>query len=189
MANRAYNRAGCQKLRAGLEKSEFIRCELTTSTVLGNGDLVALSGATGSDARYPVVSRHSAGGAIFGIFRGLVNPTHADVAGYYDGVAADYGLIEPIVPDDIYVMQEDGVGGYLGAADVGKVADIVVSSASSTTGKSNMMIDSSTAATGGSASVVLLGISEEYDMVTGDVYTAWKIRFNELQAHDSFAGI
>lgn len=190
MANRAVVRKGIERLdQKGFADNECQVCELTTSTVLGFGDLVSLSGATSTDPRYPVVARTVASAVYFGIFAGQVENTHESVPGYYSGTGVKYGLVYPIKTTDILVAQEDGDGGFLSAASTGLVIDIAtVTDASSTTGRSNMVLDSSTAVNNAARGFLILGLANETDNVVGDVYTRWKLRPIELQVNQSFDG-
>ena len=191
MSNRTVNRKGCQLYLSSYGDNELEVVELTTGTVLGEGDIVNLTGATSTDARYPKVARAAANDSdgMYGIFVKLLETTHSDVTGYYDGVAANYGQIIRFEQGKTYVMQEDGDSSTLSTADIGKVVDIVVADADSTTGKSNMRIDSDSAATSAAKQFVLVGLIHEIDEVTGDAYSAWKVRPLEIQTDEAFQGI
>jgi len=70
-------------------------------------------------------------------------------------------------PDLVFVVQEDGVGGALAAADVGLNADWIAGSGSTVTGLSGAQLDTSTKATTATLQLRILGFSQMVDNEPG----------------------
>lgn len=188
MANPVRDAFGLKPVRIP-DQNEMCVVELTSGTVLGVGDTLSISASTPDDARYPKVSRGTASGTVAYVYMGLLNPTHDSTNGYYDGAATDYGLALPVNNNREFLVMEDADGGALSAANIGNVCDLTTAAdASSVTGRSAFALDSSTAATGGAKHVVIMGLHKAANISTGS-NAIWRVRINELQLVDGFAGI
>ena len=188
MANPVRSAFGLKPARIP-DQHELVVVELTSGTILGIGDTLSISASTPDDATTPKVTRGTASGTVSHVYMGLKDPTHDSVNGYYDGVATDYGLALPVNNNREFLVMEDADGGALSAANIGNVADLTTAAdADSVTGRSAFALDSSTAATGGAKHVVILGLSKAANIATG-ANAIWRVRINELQLVDGFAGI
>jgi hypothetical protein len=129
----------------------------TDGTALYIGDPVVKAGSS-DGAGNPSVTIAAAGGPITGVVMGFVPDGTTDQAGYRAASTAAYVLVCDN-PDEAFIIQEDGVGGQLAAADVGLNASIIVAAGNAYSKRSGVMLDSSTKATTAGLELKILGLA------------------------------
>lgn len=80
-------------------------------------------------------------------------------------------------PDQLFVIQEDGVGGALAAANVSQNADLIAGSGSTTTGQSGWLLDSSTANTTATLQLRIIELMRGPDNAIG-TSAKWVVKIN-----------
>jgi hypothetical protein len=126
------------------------------ATALYIGDPVIKSGSS-DGAGVATVIRATAAGAITGVVVGFVPNGVTDVAGYGAASTAYYVLVADS-PDQVFEIQEDGVGGQLAAADIGLNADYIIAAGNAYSKRSGVMLDTSTKATTAGLPLKILGL-------------------------------
>jgi hypothetical protein len=133
------------------------------STAVFIGDAVKSAGSADADG-VATVAQAAAGDTIRGVVVGF-QPVTADSPTYRVASTARYAFVADD-PDLVFEVQEDAVGGALGADDVGLNADLVVAAGSTITGRSGMQLDSSDKKTG-TAQLRILGFAQRADNEIG----------------------
>lgn len=162
-----------------------VQCNVVSGdgTRLGIGDAVKSDG--GSSATFgakgrPSVIRAAAGDQIFGVVVGVVPVTFDSLN--YRAASTDRDVFVCLAePNLLFQATEDGVGGFLTAADSFGVADLVIANCSTTTAISASMIDSSTLATSGSAQLKIWALANIEGNVAGTTNTIWEVLIHEIQ--------
>lgn len=153
------------------------------------GDPIVPTGAVDSYG-VPVVTIATAGAAapVLGAFVGVTDgPAKGASAAttltqnlplYRQASIANYGLVT-IDPNQVYAIQEDGVGGAIASTTGGFANGNLIAGAGSTfTGMSGWMLDSSTVATGNPTyQVKVFGLIRGPDNSLGN-YAKWLVRLN-----------
>lgn len=127
----------------------------SVATFIGDGLIVDQT--NGGDGETLAMVQVAAGESVDGILIGL-EPTDSarSATKYRPASTKKYGVaIVSGIKGQVFLMQEDSVGGALTADSVGAHCDIIVGSGDTTTGFSAMELDSSSASTTGQ--MVLLG--------------------------------
>jgi len=166
------------------------------STILAKGDLVKLSGATGTGdfAGLRGVTRAAAGDAIVGPIVGFdVNVNNLDVPQVRAG-STQRAVFVADDPAAFYVAQEDGDTTPIAMADSGLNVNFIVAAASTITGASGMQIDSNTVSTTATLPLKLMSplLSPDNELVTsGQAFTRWVVKPNnhQLAASTGTAGV
>lgn len=146
------------------------------------GDLVKLTGTTGTNGKTPVVAQAVIGNAAIGAIVSFVpdfdNESFINAGNNRLASTARKAMV-CFGSEVLYVVQEDSVGGALAAADAGLNADIVVGTGNTITGVSGSEIDSSTKlqATG---QVRIHHLSRDEATVLG-TNANWVVSINENQ--------
>lgn len=166
------------------------------STILAKGDLVKLSGATGSGdlAGIRGVTRAAASDAIVGPIVGFdISVTNLDIP-QTRAASTQRAVFVADDPNAYYVAQEDGDTTPIAMASVGLNVNFIVAAASTITGASGMQIDSSTASTTATLPLKLvapLAVSDNELTTSGQSYTRWVVKANnhQLSAGTGSAGV
>ena len=166
------------------------------STILAVGDLVKLSGATGTGELAGIrgVTRAAASDAIVGPVVGFdISVTNLDVP-QVRAASTQRAVYVADDPNAYYVAQEDGDTTPIAMASVGLNVNFIVAAASTITGASGMQIDSSTASTTTTLPLKLvapLAVSDNELTTSGQSYTRWVVKANnhQLSAGTGTAGV
>jgi hypothetical protein len=155
-------------------------------TALYIGDPVIKSGSS-DGAGVASVIRATAAGPITGVVMGFV-PDGTTNANGYGAASTAYYVLCTTDHTEAFIVQEDGVGGQLAAADVGLNADFIVAAGNAYSKRSGVMLDSSTKATTAALPLKILGLAP----IPGNDFGAYakflvKIN-NSTEAHAS-AGV
>lgn len=158
----------------------------TDGTALYIGDFVKLAGGVTTDGKTPVVTAAAATNAMVGVVmgvdpvKGIAMSTTPDLSKQYRPASTAMYLRVCDDPDALFMIQEDGVGGTIAAADGTKNASIIVAAGSTTSGFSGTMLDSSTVATGATLELKLLGIQDTASNALG-ANCKWLVKINNHQ--------
>ena len=156
--------------------------------VLAVGDPVVSGGSADANG-VPSVARAAAGASVRGYIVGFVyDRTYEDLPNYLPASTEGYVLVADD-PNARVILQEDSVGGALGAADVGLNVNFIVADANSLTGRSQVQIDSSSSATTATLPLKLLELWPLDNNEIGD-NAIWVCSFNthELKADTGSLG-
>lgn len=127
-------------------------------TALYIGDPVIKSGSADASGMYPSVIRATAAGAITGVVVGFVPDGVTNTAGYGAASTLYYVLVADD-PDQLFEIQDDGVGGAIAAADIGLNADFIVAAGNAYSKRSGVMLDTSTKATTAGLPLKIVGLT------------------------------
>ena len=158
-----------------------IRCVIlgadTTSTFVG--DAVNLGGSSDALGKYPSIVQHAAGGVVFGVISSFESEKTNLALQYALGSQTTdrYALVVPAL-DNLFEIQDDGVGDTFVATDVGQAVDIVVGAGSTTTGMSGMELNTDNMGTGDTC--MIMGITDAPDNEIG-ANVRIRVRFNESE--------
>lgn len=150
----------------------------TDSTAVFKGDAVVSAGSADADG-VPTVARASAGSNLRGVVVAF-EPVGGDLELLYRPASTAMYAYVCDDPDVVFMIQEDSVGGALGAANVGNNADLVVGAGDTSSGASNMELDSSDAIanTTAAAQLRILGLHKTPDNEIG-TNAKWEVLINE----------
>lgn len=146
--------------------------------------IVPLGGSDANGVPAFGIASAAGGNVVAGGFNGISNgpagsgfTVTRDLPVYRQASIANYGFVCDD-PNQLYVIQEDSVGGALAAASAAmENADLVAGVGSTVTGFSGWMLDSSTAATTNTLQLRILGLLRGPDNVIGN-YAKWVVRLN-----------
>lgn len=181
-----------QDLSAGYKGGHLKRCRIPAGNAVatGMGCAVALAGTADADGNPDVVRWSS--GAIFGVVIGFEEDPNYLEQTHRTASTERYAFVYTD-PDALYVIQEDGDGAKLAAADVGQNANIAAGTVNTTTGVSGMQLDSSSADTTATLPLKILGLAQGYDedMKIGDDHVKWLVKINNhvMQGGTGTAGV
>ena len=158
-ANTPFGLKPVKDARSGNETGglEMFYVPSSDATALYIGDPVVKAGSADA-AGIASVTRATAGAAITGVVMGFVPDGTTDQAGYRAASTAAYVLV-CTDPSEAFIIQEDGVGGQLAAADIGLNASIIVAAGNAYSKRSGVMLDSSTKATTSTLELKILGLA------------------------------
>lgn len=158
----------------------------TDATALYIGDPVIKNGSSDA-AGIAGVIRATATAAITGVVMGFVPDGTTNAAGYGAASTAFYVLV-CTDHTEAFLIQEDGVGGQLAAADIGLNADFIVAAGNAYSKRSGVMLDSSTKATTAGLPLKILGLAPIPGNDFG-AYAKFLVKINlSTEAHGS-AGV
>jgi hypothetical protein len=129
------------------------------------GDVVKLAGSADADG-VPTIAQAAAGDTPCGIIEAFEIDGNDLNVSYRKASTAKYALVNTD-PNVLFEIQEDSVGGALGAANVGQNASIVVGTGATTSGLSGMELDSNTAATTSTLVLHIEGLVPRADNAIG----------------------
>lgn len=155
-----------------------------TGNIFLGDPVVPLGGSDAFGVPYVGIATAGATNPVLGGFIGICNgPAGSgytitrDLPVYRQASIANYGFICDD-PNQLYVIQEDSVGGALAAASAAfENANLVAGSGSTVTGFSGWLLDSSTAGTGSTLQLKILGLMRGPDNAIGN-YAKWVVRIN-----------
>lgn len=155
-----------------------------TGNIFLGDPLVPLGGSDAFGVPYVGIATAGGGATVLGGFIGVCNgPAGSgytitrDLPVYRQASLANYGFVCDD-PNQLYVVQEDSVGGALAAASAAfENADLVAGSGSTVTGFSGWQLDSSTANTTSTLQLRILGTLRGPDNAIG-VNAKWVVRLN-----------
>jgi hypothetical protein len=166
------------------------------TTALFVGDLVKLSGATGTGDYLGIrgVTQAAASDALVGVVVGFDVIPDALNTPQYRAASTQRGVMVVDDPTALFVSQEDGATTPIAMADVGLNVNFVVAAGSTVTGASGMQIDSNTTTTTATMSLKLiepLAVSDNELTTSGQSYTRWVVKINnhQLAASTGTAGV
>ena len=159
----------------------------TDNTALFIGDPVIPAGSADAYG-VPTATRATAAGGAYvgGVMVGVVNgpaaagnatvPIKRENNQYRSASVATYILVADD-PNQLFVIQEDSVGGALAADNVGQNADLIAGTGNTTTGLSGFQLDSNTADT---TATLQLRVIELYRQPGNDIgaNANWVVRIN-----------
>lgn len=157
------------------------------STALYIGDPVIIAGSADADGVATVTKATAAGGAYMLGPVVSVEPITRDSTTYREASTARYVWVADN-PDLVFLVQEDGVGGALAAADVGLNADWIAGSGSTVTGLSGAMLDTSTKATTNTLQLRIQGFAQSVDNEVGSANAKVLVTIN-LHTRRNLTGI
>lgn len=150
-------------------------------TALFVGDPVIIAG-TGDADGVSTVTRAASGARITGVVVGFTAVPGATTdtglrLGYRPASTLDYVLVADD-PALLFEANEDGIGGFLAAVDIGLNIDLISGNGSTYTKLSGYMLDSSVKATTVNG-VRLVGLSQRVNNTLGTVNTVWNVSLIE----------
>lgn len=162
-------------------------------TALYLGDPVILAGSADANGLASVTKATAAGGAYMLGPVVAVDPVEGAGAGGRDSTTYRAASTERYVwvaddPDLVFLVQEDGVGGALAAADVGLNADWIAGTGSAITGLSGAMLDTSTKATTNTLQLRILGFDQAVNNEVGSANAKVLVSIN-LHTRRNLTGI
>lgn len=166
------------------------------TTALFVGDLVKLSGATGTGDYLGIrgVTQAAASDAVCGVVVGFDIVPDSLNTPQYRAASTQRGVFVVDDPNELFVAQEDGVTTPIAMADVGLNVNFVVAAGSTVSGASGMQIDSNTTTTTATMTLKLvepLAVSDNELTTSGQSYTRWVVKINnhQLSAGTGTAGV
>jgi len=175
------------RVKGPLLSAKLYKMGAAYATTLYRGDPVVLNNAGNI-----VIATAGTGNAILGAALGFYDTDQGILTtSYYVGATA--GIHWCLVADDprqLYVVQEDSVGGNLALVDLGQNSVLAAGAGGSAiSGRSSWMIDSSAAlaATAGDQ-IRLIDIYRSPDNAVG-AYCKWVIRLNNAQGAAGIVGV
>ena len=169
--NRPHGFVGLKSLGGGdLVVREYAKAVADT-TVIGENDLVTITGALDTVAQY--VQDDPVSGSSINFGATALATTHSVVLAF---------------SDTLFEAQEDSDGAAMVAADEGQSADVIVAAANSTTGQSAMEIDSSTV-TNQARDVQLFAVAPYVDNTVGSNNARWFVLMNDRRYFNAVAGV
>lgn len=166
------------------------------TTALFVGDLVKLSGATGTGDYLGIrgVTQAAASDAVVGVVVGFDIVPDSLNTPQYRAASTQRGVMVVDDPNVLFVAQEDGVTTPIAMADVGLNVNFVVAAGSTVTGASGMQIDSNTTTTTATMTLKLIEpllVSNNELTTSGQSYTRWIVKINnhQLGASTGTAGV
>lgn len=155
-------------------------------TALYIGDPVVKAGSADA-AGVPSVTRAAAGGPISGVVMGFLPDGTTNMVGYRAASTAGYVLCAAD-PDTMFVIQEDGVGGAIAAADIGLNASLIAAAGNAYTKRSGFMLDTSTKATTATLELKIMGILQKPDNAL-DTNAKVLVKINNHTDSNAVAGV
>ena len=134
------------------------------------------------------IATAGAGNYVLGVIVSLVDETGVPQNYYPASSTAGWKAIVADSPSQLYVAQEDSVGGNLALADRGQNVDLIIAAGSTTTGLCGTEIDSSSKGAGATIQLKLIDILDTSDNAIG-ANCRWKVRLNYAQNADNTAGV
>lgn len=166
------------------------------TTALFVGDLVKLSGATGTGDYLGIrgVTQAAASDAVVGVVVGFDIVPDSLNTPQYRAASTQRGVMVVDDPNVLFVAQEDGVTTPIAMADVGLNVNFIVAAGSTVTGASGMQIDSNTTTTTATMTLKLIEplLTASNELTTsGQSYTRWIVKINnhQLGASTGTAGV
>lgn len=166
------------------------------TTALFVGDLVKLSGATGTGDYLGIrgVTQAAASDAVVGVVVGFDIVPDSLNTPQYRAASTQRGVMVVDDPNVLFVAQEDGVTTPIAMADVGLNVNFIVAAGSTVTGASGMQIDSNTTTTTATMTLKLIEpllVSNNELTTSGQSYTRWVVKINnhQLGASTGTAGV
>jgi hypothetical protein len=165
---------------------EMFYVPASDGTAIYIGDPVTKNGSSDA-AGVASVIRSTAAQAITGIVQGFVPDGTTNMVGYRAASTAAYVLVNTN-HDDLYEIQEDGVGGQLAAADIGLNADIIAAAGNAYTKRSGFMLDTSTKAATAALPVKIMGLVPRVGSEFG-AYAKVIVKINNSTEAPASAGV
>jgi hypothetical protein len=165
---------------------EMFYVPASDATALYIGDPVIKNGSSDA-AGVAGVIRATAAGAITGVVEGFMPDGTTNMAGYRAASTAAYVLVRTD-PNQLYEIQEDGVGGQLAAADIGLNADFIVAAGNAYSKRSGVMLDTSTKATTATLPLKIMGLSQRAGSEFG-AYAKVLVKINVTTEANASAGV
>jgi len=156
------------------------------TTALFVGDLVKLSGATGTGDYFGIrgVTQAAAGDAVVGVITGFDIVPDALNTPQLRAASTQRGVFVVDDPTVLFVAQEDGDTTPIAMASVGLNVNFIVAAGSTTTGASGMQLDSNTVTTTAAMTLKLIEplLTPSNELVTnGQANTRWVVKINNHQ--------
>ena len=160
----------------------------TDSNAMSVGDPVKYAGSADSDG-VPTVAVATAGDACCGVIVGFTADKDYEDQTHRTASTARYALVADD-PNQLFLVQEDSVGGDLAATNVGQNINFIFAGTNTTTGASGVELDSSSAATTATLQAKLVGLDRRPDNEIG-TNADWIVKINNHQhgSHTGTAGV
>lgn len=146
------------------------------------GSIVKLTGATAPDGVTPVVTLASPGDTkLYGAIQAFAPQRAGNWNTYYRAASTAMYASVPRAPQQIYMAQEDSVGGNIPLTTaIGQNVEFIAGTDSTVTGQSGIMLDSSTAANTNTLTLRLVAPVPRADNDTASTnsYANWYVTIN-----------
>lgn len=180
--------AGGLRLYKGKQDQHLETCVALAgdSVRLGVGDAVVRSaaGATnvGSGPTVQAVARAAAGNPIYGVVAGVVPVIEGTGAmnlsvRYRPASTAQYVLVRPSDPQDVYSVTDDGAAA-LTKANIGNNANLAVADCSTATGLSNMTLGAASVNTTDALQLTIVGVQDDASNDPASTGARWLVTIN-----------